>query len=218
MKDCSILLVEDDRDSRQLIENRLKNAGYQVSAATTGEEARAIIYRDDFDVIILDAFLPGLSGISVLREVKATKPRIKPIVISLYASLDIAIEAMKLGAIDFLVKPFDLDYLERLIEQSVFMESAEIEVVEEYYAKTLSRLMPPLAGLIEECMKQPGYINGKTLVSNDNESMVLLIGNWKSIEYWKAWETSQMRAELYQFIYPKLVAGPNIRIYQIINQ
>jgi len=218
MKNYSILLVEDDRDFCQSIKSRLEHSGYQVSTATTGEEARDRIYRENFDVIILDAFLPGISGISVLREVKAVNPRIKPIVISSHTSLTIAVEAMKLGAIDFLVKPFNLDYLERLIEQSILRESAEIEVMEEYYARDLSKLMPPLAGLIEECVKQPGYVGGKTLVNNDNESMVSLITNWKNIEYWKAWETSQIRAELYQFIYPKLVGGPNIRIYHIISQ
>jgi CheY-like chemotaxis protein len=110
----SVLIVDDEPIVRESLRDWLKD-NYQVATAETGEEAVRLIEKQDFDILIVDVRLPGKNGIEVLREVKAIKPHIKSIVITAYPSVELAVEAMKLGAVDFLIKPLTPDSLEKLI-------------------------------------------------------------------------------------------------------
>jgi len=110
----SILIVEDEAIVRESLNDWLKDI-YQVTTAETGEEALELIGKRDFDVLIVDVRLPEKSGLEVLKEVKETKPHIKCIVITAYPSVELAVEAMKLGAVDYLVKPVAPERLEELI-------------------------------------------------------------------------------------------------------
>ena len=114
-----ILIVDDEPIVRESIRDWLKDAGYQVETAESGEEALQMIEKQDFSVMILDVRLPGKTGIKVLREVKALKPQIKSIVITAYPTVELADEAMKLGAVDYLIKPVAPDDLERLIRETL---------------------------------------------------------------------------------------------------
>ena len=114
-----ILIVDDEPIVRESIKDWLKDAGYQVETAETGEEALEMIEKQDFSVMIVDIRLPGKTGITVLKEVKALKPQIKSIVITAYPTAELTAEAMKLGAVDYLVKPITPDDLERLIRETL---------------------------------------------------------------------------------------------------
>jgi len=114
-----ILVVDDEPIVRESIGDWLKDAGYQVVTAKTGEEALELIEKQDFGVIILDVRLPGKTGITVLREVKGLKPEMKSIIITAYPSEELAREAMELGAVDYLIKPISVDSLERLIRETL---------------------------------------------------------------------------------------------------
>jgi len=114
-----ILIVDDEPIVRESIRDWLKDAGYQVMTAESGEEALEMIERQDFSVMILDVRLPGKTGITVLKEVKTLKPEIKSIIITAYPSTELAAEAMKLGAVDYLIKPIAPDDLERLIRETL---------------------------------------------------------------------------------------------------
>jgi len=120
-----ILVVDDEPIVRESIRDWLKDAGYQVATAETGEEALEMIEKQDFSVMILDVRLPGKTGIKVLREVKALKPQIKSIVITAYPTVELADEAMKLGAVDYLIKPVAPDDLERLIRETLLKYESE---------------------------------------------------------------------------------------------
>lgn len=120
----SVLIIDDETIIRESLRDWLKDA-YQVATAETSEEALALIGKQDFDILIVDVRLPGKSGIQVLREVKEVKPHIKSIVITAYPSVDMAVESMKLGAIDYLVKPVAPDYLERLIRENLVRRKSE---------------------------------------------------------------------------------------------
>jgi DNA-binding NtrC family response regulator len=113
-KKRSVLIVDDEKIIRDSLKDWLKD-GYQVTTAETGEEALELVKKQDFDVMVLDVKLTGKGGLQVLKEVKESKPQIKSIIITAYPSLDLAIEAMKAGATDYLVKPFSLDQLEKLM-------------------------------------------------------------------------------------------------------
>jgi YesN/AraC family two-component response regulator len=90
-----------------------------VETAEHGEEALKVIGEQDFSLLILDMRLPGKSGLEVLREAKAQRPKINGIIITAYPSVETAVEAMRLGAVDYLPKPFSLDTLEGLIEKTL---------------------------------------------------------------------------------------------------
>ena len=113
-----VLIVDDEAIIRESLGDYLRDT-YQVITAGSGEEALELIEKQDFDVLIIDVRLPGRTGLQVLREVKESKPYIKSIVMTGYPSVELAVEAMRLGAIDYLVKPVAPDTLERLIKESL---------------------------------------------------------------------------------------------------
>jgi heterodisulfide reductase subunit A len=114
-----ILVVDDEAIVRESIRDWLKDAGYEVSVAESGEEALKLIQEKDFGVMVLDLRLPGVNGIDVLRKAKKLKPEIKSIVITAYPTMLTQEEASKLGAIDYLVKPIFPDKLEELIRETL---------------------------------------------------------------------------------------------------
>jgi DNA-binding NtrC family response regulator len=118
-KKIQVLVVDDEPIVRESIRDWLEDAGYQVATAETGEEALEMVEKQDFSVMVLDLRLPGKTGITVLKEVKAVKPQIKSIIITAYPSVETATEAMKLGAVDYLIKPIAPDDLEKLIRETL---------------------------------------------------------------------------------------------------
>ena len=114
-----ILIVDDEAIVRESIRDWLKNAGYEVSVAESGEEALKLIQKQNFGVMILDLRLPGINGIDVLKKAKALNKSIKSIVITAYPTMLTQEEATKLGAIDYLVKPIFPDKLEELIRDAI---------------------------------------------------------------------------------------------------
>ncbi len=119
MRDNSVLIVDDEAIVRESIRDWLKDAGYQVATAESGEEALKLIEKQDFSVMVLDIRLPGKTGIKVLEEVKSQRPWIKSIIITAYPSAETTAEAMKLGAIDYMIKPVAPDELEKLVEETL---------------------------------------------------------------------------------------------------
>jgi len=119
MQKRSVLIVDDEPIVRESIKDWLSDAGYNVSMAETGEEAMDLIEKQDFSVMVLDIRLPGKTGLTVLREVKAQRPWIKSIIITAYPSEESTREASELGAIDYRVKPVAPDDLEKLIRETI---------------------------------------------------------------------------------------------------
>ena len=115
-KKRSILVVDDEKIIRDSLNDWLHDGyGYNVATAETGEDAINLVKSQHFDTMVLDVKLAGKSGLDVLREIKAINPTIKSIMMTAYPSIDLAIEAMKAGAADYLIKPFTPDQLERII-------------------------------------------------------------------------------------------------------
>jgi len=119
-----VLIVDDEAILRESLGDYLKDT-YQVVTAGTGEEALELVEKQDFDILVIDVRLPGKTGLQVLREVKESKPYIKSVVITAYPSAESAVEAMKLGAIDYLAKPVAPDKLEMLIRESLLEKSKD---------------------------------------------------------------------------------------------
>ncbi len=113
-KKKSVLIVDDEKVMRESLRDWLKD-NYNVTVAETGEETIDLVKEHDFDALIIDVRLTDKSGIDVLKEVKQLKPSINCIIITAYPSVGLAVEAMKAGALEFIVKPFSPSQLERLI-------------------------------------------------------------------------------------------------------
>jgi len=125
MQRHSVLIVDDEPIVRESIRDWLKDAGYQVATAESGEEALEMVEKQDFSVMVLDIRLPGKTGVEVLREVKAQRPWIKSIILTAYPSAETTEEVTRLGVVDYLVKPVAPDDLERVIREA--LESAGFE-------------------------------------------------------------------------------------------
>jgi len=119
MREHSVLVVDDEPIVRESIRDWLTEAGYPVATAETGEEALELVATRDFSVLVVDLRLPGKTGIKVLEAVKAERPWIRTIVITAYPSAETVQEARRLGAVDYLLKPFAPDNLERLIDETL---------------------------------------------------------------------------------------------------
>lgn len=113
-----ILVVDDEDVICQLLKRTLDRRGFDVETAQDGNAALEKSQRNSFNVIITDLKMPKVSGMEVLKEIKKNNPYIEVIIITGYPTIESAVEAVKIGAIDFLSKPFDLDILVAAIERS----------------------------------------------------------------------------------------------------
>jgi CheY-like chemotaxis protein len=123
----SVLIVEDETIMRESLRDWLEDEGYEVETAEEGEEALQRIGKEKFGIAVLDLRLPGKDGLEVLREAKAQDPKLKGIIITAYPSVETAVEAMKIGAVDYIVKPFTPDALDKSIQAVLGPVQAEIK-------------------------------------------------------------------------------------------
>jgi DNA-binding NtrC family response regulator len=114
-----ILLVEDRDSLRRLLARALADDGYEVAAAATGGEAVRLLGERPFDLVLTDLKLPDGSGLEVLAASRQSQPRVPVVVLTGYGSVGAAVEAMKLGAHDFLEKPLELPDLARLVAKAI---------------------------------------------------------------------------------------------------
>ncbi len=105
------LLVEDERITRISLTNTLKDEGFNVESCETGNEAIQKLATNDYDIVITDLRLPGKNGLEILETAKKNNPNTKVILMTAYATLETAVKAIKLGAYDYLIKPFSPDKL-----------------------------------------------------------------------------------------------------------
>ena len=111
MKQASILVIEDDVVLRDALTETLCSAGYGVIAHVDAEKGLEALTSNIFDALITDVQLPGMDGYSLLKEVKRRNPELPVLIITAYGTVNNAVEAMRLGAVDYLVKPFDAELL-----------------------------------------------------------------------------------------------------------
>ncbi|MCP4680211.1 MAG: sigma-54-dependent Fis family transcriptional regulator [Deltaproteobacteria bacterium] len=106
-----ILFIEDDTSGREVGVFNLEKAGFDVDTAASGEEGLELFDSEKHTLVITDVRMPGISGMEVLSEVKKRAPHVPVLVITAYANVDLAVDAMKAGAFDFIGKPFNRDLL-----------------------------------------------------------------------------------------------------------
>jgi len=126
MKPVQILIVEDDRKMRLALREIMTNEGYVVDTVETGEAALGRADGNGYDLVITDLKLPGIDGMDVLRAIRKSRPETSVVIITAYATVDTAVEAMREGAEDYISKPFNLDEI-RLIVRKVLEKKALLD-------------------------------------------------------------------------------------------
>lgn len=114
---AQILVVDDEKKMGILIEGTLKDAGYSAKAVTSGEEALRLLKKNTYDVVITDLKMEPVDGMAVLKEVKKLSRSTEVIMMTAYATAQSAVEAMKAGATDYIIKPFALEELKLLVDR-----------------------------------------------------------------------------------------------------
>lgn len=130
-----ILVVDDEQDILKLVSTCLEEAGYRVSAVMSAEEAIRFIENHEFDAILTDVMMPGEDGIKFLARVHQRLPEVPVIIMTGFAQMQVAVNAIKNGAFDFINKPFDLIYLCKVIRKAV--EYAGLRRMERNYREEL---------------------------------------------------------------------------------
>ena len=141
-QDYKILVVDDERDIRDGSERILTRKGYKVTTASNGEEALRYVEETQFAIVLLDLKMPGMDGLEVLRQIRETHPDTLVIVITGYATIETAIEAMKRGAYDFMPKPFKPDQLRIVVDRAIELKQLTDEArrLQEERQRTLKDL------------------------------------------------------------------------------
>ncbi|HEY3440268.1 MAG TPA: sigma-54 dependent transcriptional regulator [Paludibaculum sp.] len=120
---ASVLLVDDDLAFRHVMAGELKRCGFDVSAVGTGEDAVASVRRSEPDVVLLDLRLPAMNGMEVLKALRESHPTVEVIMLTGHGSIDTAIEAVRSGAFDYVLKPCALDELQIRIQRAMDCKS-----------------------------------------------------------------------------------------------
>ncbi len=111
----NVLIVDDEEQFVDALAQRLEVRDFNVLTASNGDDALSILDQRNVDVVILDVLMPGKDGIQTLREMKQSKPLVEVIMLTGHATVETAIEGMKIGAYDYLMKPTDtLDLVEKI--------------------------------------------------------------------------------------------------------
>jgi DNA-binding NtrC family response regulator len=118
MRKRNILVVEDEVRMQRILEVNLRDK-YNVLLASNGEEALHIVKGNDVNLILTDMKMPGKDGLSLLHDVKEFSPDIPVILITAYGTIESAVQAMKEGAYDYILKPLKMDEIEVVIEKAL---------------------------------------------------------------------------------------------------
>ncbi|MFH1672376.1 MAG: response regulator [Pseudomonadota bacterium] len=111
-----VMVVDDEKDFVEMLSLRLNETGEKVTSANSGQECLDALEKGDTDVVILDIKMPGMDGIETLREIKKRFPLVEVIMLTGHGSTESAVEGMKQGAFDYLLKPADFDDLSTKLE------------------------------------------------------------------------------------------------------
>jgi len=116
METTRILLVDDETEFTDSMSRLLRNRGYQVTAVNSGQEAINCLGQGRFDVMVLDLKMPGMDGMTTLKEAKRLNVFTETLILTGHATVDTALEAIKLGAYDYLTKPCEINDLVQKIQ------------------------------------------------------------------------------------------------------
>ncbi|MDD4895943.1 MAG: response regulator, partial [Atribacterota bacterium] len=132
-----IMVVDDEESIRMMLQRVLSGQQYEIDEAANGAEALAKVQKEKYRIILLDLRMPEMNGLQVIEKMKEMDINTPIIMMSAYGTVPEAVEAMKLGAMDYLVKPFDLDELKMTLERIIRQD--EIKNENQYFREEEDR-------------------------------------------------------------------------------
>lgn len=168
-----ILVIDDEPILRDSLEFALSSSGYEVATARTGEEGLTLFNRDCPDLVLLDHWLPGINGDEVLRRIREENAETPVIIMTAQGSIELAVNSMKNGAFDFLVKPFELDQIETLVQKGIdrVRLRKEIEWLRSQYQERFRS-----GGIIGVSQRMKDVLGLAEKVAQGSETTVLIEG------------------------------------------
>lgn len=127
MSKHKLIVVDDEESMRNFLSILLKKEGYDVSTFSRGEDALEFFKAESADIVMTDLKMPGMGGLALLKELKALDPNVAVILMTAYASVDSAVEAMKFGAYDYFTKPFNIDEIKLHLKRALRLKKLEEE-------------------------------------------------------------------------------------------
>lgn len=137
---AKVLLVDDEKEFLDVLGERMKLRGMEVKTTSSALTALDVLEKESFDVIILDLMMPEMDGLEALKRIKKNRPELQVILLTGHGSIEKGVEAMRLGAMDFVEKPADMETLSAKIEKARARKMILVErKVEEEIRKILIR-------------------------------------------------------------------------------
>ena len=128
----TVLVVDDEKNIRLTFSETMTQMGFDTRTASNGEEALTKMQGTEFDLVLLDLRMPGMDGIEVLRRIRERCPKVRVIMITAHGTVESAVEAMKLGAVDFIQKPCTPDEIRELVGKVMEREAIDESKVMDY--------------------------------------------------------------------------------------
>lgn len=153
-----ILAVDDEPNMRRLLEIMLKQAGYQAIVASNGREALDILQKEGADLVVSDLHMPGMDGLGLLSGMRDSEIDTPVIIVTAHGEIESAVNAMKLGASDYILRPFDLETLEMAMTRALDVSRLKIE--NKFLRHEIEKQQSSLIGLssamqkVDEAIKQ----------------------------------------------------------------
>jgi len=133
-----VLLVDDEEDFLEVMAERMKARGIDVTTSSTASDALDMIEKESYDAIILDFMMPDMDGFQTLQAIKERRPESQIILLTGYATVEKGVEAMKMGATDFIEKPADL---EKLTEKIKAAQAKKMLIVEKQTEEKIKKML-----------------------------------------------------------------------------
>lgn len=174
-----ILIVDDDPNISVLLSVSLSPFGYELTSASSGSQALELIEAERFNLAILDYMLPDLNGIEVLRRIREQRSDTEVIMVTAYASLETAVEALRLGAYDYITKPFQIDTIQSTVQRALEKQHLETRLAAIYDLSREMALLPDVGQVGETMLDIAGRvldfdICGLGLVDEEQDELYLL--------------------------------------------
>jgi DNA-binding NtrC family response regulator len=169
----SILIVEDEKLLLTSLYKALSREGYRVISSTTGEEALDSFRESSADIVLLDVRLPGLDGMQVLKTIKTMDNNVPIIIMTAFSGIKGAVEAMKLGAHDYIAKPFDIEELKFVLAKCLVSQKAVTEVNK---IRSTRRELYTFENIITSNAKIKTLISQSKRLAQNAQSTVLIMG------------------------------------------
>jgi len=146
-----ILIVDDDEMVCRILSQKLTSEGYSCATTSNGKEALSYFYKDDYSLIIADIKMPEMDGLEILKTIKATNPSTIVVMITGYPEIETVVEALRLGAYDFIMKPFNLDLVVHTVKRAI--EKKELAEGVQTYQVNLAKLAEERAAELQMALQ-----------------------------------------------------------------